>query len=1759
MTDKPKPDSCEPDPHKTKETTYDTDIPEESDQLDLYRGKATIDQTIAFGDVDQTIVFSPTVDAFGTTSVDLPMSRSVMDDPNVTQTINPRELSPDDASIWQNVTKGSGAGNEPSQLPPAINRSLSETKLFLKGQVVADMHSDVKRQSDYRLVRLLGKGGMGNVYVARQGSLDRMVALKLIKPLEDHKIRQLKQKGTLGQVEQERRLQFISEAVITGDLDHPNIVPIHDIAVTGDNTLFYSMKRVSGTPWSKDIDKRSLENNLDILLKVCDAIGFAHTRGVVHRDIKPENIMIGEFGVVMVMDWGLALPKPGFDKIDSVHQSKGLGGSPAYMAPEMAIGPVDRIGPASDIYLLGATLFQIITSHAPHYATNVSECLKVVANNTIREVPEEQQGELLQIALKAMSTRTEDRYQDVQSFQTAIRDYLAHGKSIELANRASKDLDRADSTGDYQIYSRVIFAFEESITLWPENTRAIEGLAAARLRYAEAADRKGDFDLGLSLLSEKNEEHAELIEKLEAGKKERAARVTRLALLRKVAAAMLAFIIFGGAGALYAINQEKQNAISQKDRAELNEQKAKDEKANAEEQTKVAKAERARAESEKARAELNEQNEKKQKLIAEKNEADAIEAKARAEASEKAVVQANGALNDSLIKESAAKKLAEEKKVEADLARSKSEYEKYVSQIGLAKARIDQNEFNEANRILEDIRNNPENKETAWEWHWLSFQATRALSTYAVASPVRSLNLFGDKNSLTATPFATRMDDGSVQLLRLDEAGQINALSDAKVPEYSDASAIVVSPDRRSIVLGTNSGDLEVWDLELKNKTRSWNAHKTTINRLQFIDATTLVSASDDHSLRVWNIEDGMELASCWNLGPVKDFAVTETESGCTLLAAIAESTSGRATVWRIERTESRWRSELTGDFLEHQRPVLSVALSPTNDLAVSADIDGRLLVWRTTDVQVTDYSSRIEGAIRRLSGTKIPAGATQVPTKHIKLVDPSFTSIDPASDIAHQDRIRVVRFSPDGKTLLSGGDDYLIRLWDVNSNRLWKTLRGHGGWIFDAEFVGEMGSMVVSTSADSTIRSWQPSTYVNATVARNDAAQPSLPLHTEEILSVRLNPAGDSVVTASRDRTAVVSRINRDTMSLQRIAEFRDDDETLALKEGTQFVAQSMAFDADNALLYIANADAIVRVWDFNRGTELHRIESCGLNTSLALSDDGRFLLTRSSSPEAKSILWLLDPTGKRKPVQRFSLGGHAKELAITALAISGNGDKLFTADNGGIGILWDGRTGKQLGEKIESFRGYRINAAAFSKDGDELYVAADDQQLSRFDLRSRTVRSRLNHNGFVTHLSLSQGNQHAVTISEQTTSDASQMTVTLWDLSARTSQVLDRAVKQLKTIEGSNAKGASLGKKERITAAQFSEDGRSIAVGKQTKADGSGRVVIWSLNATSKASPTAAFETPVALGAPLACVPLPNNRMLTLNGEAAFQWDVNALAKDAAHLVSYRANASVYHANFSSDGKHIITASQSVKIWDIASQKAIAKIERPHDAPLTYAGFSPRNGDNRFVTSGTDGVVKLWSFDHQNNAVQWIQSWFENEQLPPIRRVCFSNDGSMLLAFGDRGTIRLIDLANQGAVSNRDFPESGDLSAAAFSSDKQYFIVGGDDSKARLWPVAQDPNVPRSEPILFEGHAEKIEDIRVLPSAAETVRVFTASRDKSVRVWDPRLGDPDQRAREILNLRQHAQGVTGVDTTTSGSLMVTSGREGEVVLWPTTLSPAE
>src|SRR4029077_1491168 len=246
---------------------------------------------------------------------------------------------------------------------------------------------------EYELIKVLGEGGMGVVYDAKQMSVDRSVAVKMLKP------------KTAG--DEKQRQKFLAEAVVTGELDHPNIVPIYDVGTSERGLLFYSMKKVKGTPWMKLIQQKSIPENLEILMKVGDAVAFAHSRGVIHRDLKPENVMLGDFGEVLVMDWGLALPAPGYNKSETISPAHSMGGTPAYMAPEMASGPLEKITFASDVYLMGAILYEIITGKPPHTGKNVMNCLFSAAKNEIQ--PTEHSGELFEIAMRAMSTAPADR------------------------------------------------------------------------------------------------------------------------------------------------------------------------------------------------------------------------------------------------------------------------------------------------------------------------------------------------------------------------------------------------------------------------------------------------------------------------------------------------------------------------------------------------------------------------------------------------------------------------------------------------------------------------------------------------------------------------------------------------------------------------------------------------------------------------------------------------------------------------------------------------------------------------------------------------------------------------------------------------------------------------------------------------------------------------------------------------------------------------------------------------------------------------------------------------------------------------------------------------------------------------------------------------------------------------------------------------------------------------------------------------------
>ena len=398
---------------------------------------------------------------------------------------------------------------------------------------------------EYEILRMLGEGGMGMVYEARQTAIDRSIAVKMIKP-EAAK-------------DQEECRQFLAEAVATADLDHPNIVPIHDLGMNSEGALFYAMKQVVGTSWKDLIESKSLDENLDILMRVTDAVAFAHNRGIIHRDLKPENVMLGDFGEVLLMDWGLAAAVTENAKAEPLDPEHAIGGSPCYMAPEMAVGDASKIGYGSDIYLLGAILFEIVTGFRPHTGTDVMDCLQNAAENRIVETGET--GELVDIARKAMATEPEDRYASVKAFQAAVRDYQQHEESILLVQKAEKHLAEAQSAKRYELFVDAVAGCKQALELWDGNKHAKERLKSARFAYAQCAFNKGDLDLAASLLDAGDKSHSELCKQVEAARKERDARIRRMRVLKVTSAISAAAVVVILSVSSIWINRERSRAV----------------------------------------------------------------------------------------------------------------------------------------------------------------------------------------------------------------------------------------------------------------------------------------------------------------------------------------------------------------------------------------------------------------------------------------------------------------------------------------------------------------------------------------------------------------------------------------------------------------------------------------------------------------------------------------------------------------------------------------------------------------------------------------------------------------------------------------------------------------------------------------------------------------------------------------------------------------------------------------------------------------------------------------------------------------------------------------------------------------------------------------------------------------------------------------------------------------------------------------------
>jgi len=268
----------------------------------------------------------------------------------------------------------------------------------------------------YRLLERVARGGMGVVYAAEDEKLQRRVALKVLDvPSSD---------GDLAN-------RLIREARVLAQLEHPGIVPVHDVGTLADGRVFYTMKFVEGQRLDKFIESvSSVPDRLRLFLRICDAVAFAHARHVLHRDLKPANIMVGPFGEVLVMDWGLAKilgadsqasaqngdpdatiferPTQQSDSNETTGMSVVTGhgtvmGTPGYMSPEQARGDVEHLDARSDIFSLGALLRSLLTGNAnpssPRGGKRLDKSLEAICSKAAAQVPSGRYASVSELAL----------------------------------------------------------------------------------------------------------------------------------------------------------------------------------------------------------------------------------------------------------------------------------------------------------------------------------------------------------------------------------------------------------------------------------------------------------------------------------------------------------------------------------------------------------------------------------------------------------------------------------------------------------------------------------------------------------------------------------------------------------------------------------------------------------------------------------------------------------------------------------------------------------------------------------------------------------------------------------------------------------------------------------------------------------------------------------------------------------------------------------------------------------------------------------------------------------------------------------------------------------------------------------------------------------------------------------------------------------------------------------------------------------------
>lgn len=1098
----------------------------------------------------------------------------------------------------QNEDDGASRHREPgSRTPTSVEEFVKRLSPTLEGGGRYEIKQDV------------ASGGMGTIYRVWDADLRRNLAMKVM-----HGRKSPVTEGSGGApVDPERLGRFLEEAQITGQLDHPGVVPVHDLGIDSSGKCYFTMRFVRGRELKEVLDLgRAAKDGwtrtkvLGVILKVCEAMAYAHSKGVVHRDLKPANVMVGRFGETYVMDWGLARvlgrrdshdlrlkPQPedasALSLVRTVRREEtelnpesplvtmdgDVIGTPSYMAPEQARGKLEEVGPRSDVYSLGSILYYMLTGQVPYVRPG-----ERVSPHTV-----------LSRVLEGPPTRVEKLAPHEPPELVAI---CAKAMERDVAKRYASMLEVADDIQAF-LENRVVRAYER-------------GAMAEFKKWVVRNKGMAAGIAGMLLLS-------------------------------------LASAVF------FVVQQRQENeALRNKERETL---AAKDDA--------LKNLTRARASEEKANASLELANQRseeadKQAAIARNNEeraqrlgyaANILAADYSIQLNEMAEARARLRLAVDELRGWEWRHLS--LRTNAPLAN----LGKFTGVEALA-FRPGENEAilltGQGRVIVKDLQTlrevPPED---------ISVASAELVSTLRKLFSNLSFSLNGDGSRIAIVG-----EIPGVQVFDLDEGKRAPGVPSTGLPGHAAAtSAVSFSPNGRYLASGDDDGQILVRDALNWEILQRFSGHILQVTGLAWSpDSAHLASSSRDGTLRVWDLASGRApIVMRGHRGAAR--AIAWDLEGQELFSS---GEDGAINQWEVSS------GRLIRSFLGHEGPVHALDYDPNRGLLVTGSNDRTVRIWN-----VSTGASKVlrghEAAVKEVafddSGERVLSG-DQDGVVYLWDADGDLSTTEL---VMHRDEVTALAFDPRGEHLVTASEDFELVLWDAQSGEPLRRLRGHENLVNSVVFSSD-GKTILSGGHDRRAILWDAETgtrlrsygpfdkWVDSALLSPDGSR------------VIVSTGDRKLRILDAQTTAVLSELPASQFAAEEIAlssdgsrlatvgrelflwDLRGDLERPVFRSKVRNTA--VAFSPDGTALATGALAGLVQLWDAATGKYLlEQGDQTSKIRALVYSPDGKRLVSASDDGEIRvreartgePLLVLLEPRG-----------------AVTSLAFSPDGARLAT-----------------------------------------------------------------------------------------------------------------------------------------------------------------------------------------------------------------------------------------------------------------------------------------------------------------------------------------------------------------------------------------------------------------------------------------------------------------------------------------------------------------